>query len=539
LVIRVHTDLRRAVTRLAIAALIVGIACSCIAAVMGYLAYESWYRAHEATKYLSLGAHYVKLELDAFGDGNAKLALKYLHLAEEYLNKALQLDPKLGIAYYDLCVAFGNDGLFHHYYKLPNDTTFLQAIPWYRAHGDPEIYPGYPGSVWMVIAQRAFEKALYYCHKCLQFPDIKGLCYLQLGAIYYNYVDNYTARKNIVLKYYFEALKYRDQIYRHSGRYGLSALYQNIARTYLAMAEPWIAVKWYLKSFYTYPIDASVEHLIWSLIDLGNWSGAYWAAMQYLKHPNWESDLGLMPAAISAFYLGWPYYERGDLAKALSWWSKAIHYCNEIITKFGPSSDYYGEAARLKALIYMYEGLYYIKHGERSKGIDLLEKSRAMLLNDIKAMTDHILHPTIPAEVPGSYYERALAYYYIGVIDLELGEKSAALKMFSLAERDLLWLMNHPTLSNREVAHRNYYILSYIALAGLYTKLAHVTGNATYLSLAKSDLEKLQKILSTNPELAGWRMFFQRKFGKNIAEGLYQKIVEVGGIPVYFGVLEH
>ncbi|NPA97261.1 MAG: hypothetical protein GXO32_06635 [Crenarchaeota archaeon] len=535
----VHTALSRGMSRAGAIALAIGIAALVVAASMGYLAYASWYRSSQATKYLSLGAKYVNLELSAFGNGNASAALHYLRLAEEYLNKALQLDPKLGIAYYDLCIAFGNDGLFHHYYKLPNDTTFLQAIPWYLEHGNPQIYPGYPGSVWMKIAQSSFEKALYYCHKCLQFHNIVGLCYLQLGAIYYNYVDNYTARKNIVLRYYFEALKHLDQIKRYGGRYGVSSLYQNIARTYLAMAEPWIAVKWYLKSFYTYPIDASVEHLIWSLIDLGNWSGAYWAAMQYLKHPNWESDLGLMPAAISAFYLGWPYYSRGDLSGALHWWDKAIQYCNEIITRFGPSSDYYGEAARLKALIYMYEGLYYVDHGEKARGLQLLNLSKTMLEKDVKAMTEHIEHPTIPAEVPGSYYERALAYYYIGLIDLKEGAKDQALKMFKLAERDLLWLMSHPNVSNREVAHRNYYILSYIALAGLYVKLGHVLGNSTMFSEALSILNQLQHILNTNPELAGWRQFFERKYGSDIAKGLYEKMMSVGGIPVYFGVLEH
>ncbi len=531
--------MRKAMATAAVIALIIGIVATCLAGFFAYQAFSQWYRAREATKFLELGASYVNKELDAFSNGNASLALHYLRLAEEYLNKALELDPKLGIAYYDLCVAYGNDGLFHHYYKLPNDTTFLQAIPWYKEHGDPEIYPGYRGSEWMKIAQQAFEKAVYYCRKCLEYPDIKGLCYLQLGAIYYNYVDNYTARKNVVLRYYFEALKYIDQIRRYGGKYGVSSLYQNIARTYLAMAEPWIAVKWYLKSFYTYQIDASVEHLIWSLIDLGNWSGAYWAAMQYLKHPEWESDLGLMPAAIAAFYLGLPYYEKGDLGRALDWWSKAIEYCDEIITKFGPSSDYYGEAARLKALIYVYEGLYYAKHGNEKRALELLEMGKKMLLEDVKAMTSHIEHPTIPAEVPGSYYERALSYYYIGIIDLELNETSEALKMFKLAEKDLLWLRNHPGVSNREVAHRNYYILSYIALAGLYVKLSRVLHNSTYINLAKKDLEALQKVLMTNPELEGWRKFFERKYGSNIASELLRKMMEVGGIPVYFGVLEH
>ncbi len=519
----------------AIAAIVIGVACIIGAVVLAYM----WYRSVQAQYYLAEGAKYVSMELDAFGNGDAKKALEYFHKAVDYLKKALELNPNLGMAYYDLCVAYGNDGFFHHYYKLPWQPKFTDAIPWYKEHGDPELYPGYPGSKWMKIAQTAFEKALYYCRKCLQFPDIRGLCYMQLGAIYYDYVDNYTARKNIVLKYDFEALKYLDQIRKYGGKYAVSALYQNIARTYLAMAEPREAVKWYLKSFYTYQIDASVEHLIWSLIDLGNWTGAYWAAQQYLKHKEWESDLGLMPAAIAAFYLGWPSYAKGDLPKALSWWSKAVSYCDEIIKKFGPESDYYGEALRLKALIHMFEGLYYYSHGEKEKGLKLLEESYKMLEDDVKSMTDHIEHPTVPAEVPGSYYERALAYYYMAVIDLELGKKSEALSLFQKAIKDLKWLMNNPKVTNREVAHRNYYILSYIGLAGVYVKLAKVTGDKSYLDKAKSILESFEHVLKTDPELAGWKSYFESKYGTEIAKGLYERMVKLGGIPIYFGVLEH
>ncbi len=515
-------------------AVAVGIILLAAAIACGAYGYINWQKSKRISEDISKATEYINKELDAFANGDNEKALEYFKEAKKYLDDALKLDPNLGIAYYDLAVAYGNDGFFHHYYKFPNMTKFTQMIPWYLKHGDRDM------ARWMYWAQWAFENATYYAKKAAEYPNLKGLAYEQLGAIYYDYVDNYTARKNIVLKYDFLALKYSDQIKRYSGKYGLSALYTNIARTYLAMAEPWNASKWYWKSFYTYPIDTAYEHLIWALIDLGNWSGAYWVAMKYLEHKEWESDLGLMPAAISAFYLGYPYYEKGDYNKMMDWWNKALNYCNEIIKKFGPSSDYYGEAARLKALIYYYLGDYYLKHGNKDKGRDYLERSLKMLETDVKAMTDHIEHPEVPAEIPGSYYERALAHYYIGMILHELnGSVNDTLKEFRLAENDLIYLKDNPWMSNREVAHRNYYVLSYIALAGIYIKTANLTGNKTYMEKAKDLLENLKKILDSNVQLTGWREMFTRKYGENFAEGMYETMVKVGGVPVYFGVLEH
>ncbi len=494
------------------------------AVALGAYGYLNWRKTERINRDLKLADKYIKMELDAFGNGNNEKALKYFKKAVSLLKDALRLDPNLGIAYYELSVAYGNDGFFHHYYKFPNETKFTQAESWYLKYGNRKM------AEWMKWAQWAYENATKYAKMALRYEGIKGLAYEQLGAIAYDYYDNYTARKNIVLRYDFLALKYKDDIIRHAGKFGIAALYTNIARTYLAMAEPWNAAKWYWKSFHTYPIDTAYEHLIWALIDLGNWTGAYWVAMKYLQHKEWESDLGLMPAAIAAFYIGYPYYEKGDMATALKWWNRSIKYCNEIITKFGPSSDYYGEAARLKALIYYYLGV-----KENSKGY--LERSLKMLEDDVKAMTEHIKHPEVPAELPGSYYERALAHYYIALIKVRLNE--SYMNDLKSAERDLKYLIRNPWMSNREVAHRNYYVLSYIALAGLYVKMANLTGNKTYLKLAKDYLLRLQNILNKNVELTGWREMFERKYGKNIAEGLYRSIKRVGGIPVYFGILEH
>ncbi len=514
----------------------VGVVLLIIAVVLGIYGYTTMQKANQATKDVDIANQYIQKELDAFANNGPadRTAFNYFLKAKHYLDDAIKIDPNLGVAYYDLAVAYGNDGFFHHYYKFPNQTKFTQAIPWYLKHGNKKM------ANWMYWAQWAFENATYYAKKAAEFPELKGLAYQQLGAIYYDYADNYTMRKNVVLKYDFMALNYSDQILKHSGKYGLSALYTNIARTYLAMAEPKLAAKWYWKAFHTYPIDTAYEHLIWTLIDLGNWSGAYWVSMQFLKHKEWESDLGLMPAAISAFYLGYPYYEKGDYSKMMHWWNKSLEYCNEIITKFGQSSDYYGEAARLKALIYFYLGDYYIKHNNTQLGDKYIEKSLKMLQDDVKAMTDHINNPDVPAEVPGSYYERALAYYYIGLINSELGgNKSATMNSFEKAKSDLIYLRDNPWMSNREVAHRNYYVLSYIGLSGLYIKMYRLTGNETYLKLAKNTLEKFQNVLDSNKELVGWKHMFEDKYGKNFGEGIYKQMVKVGGIPVYFGVLEH
>ncbi len=509
---------------------IIGIVLLIVAITLGARAYISWEKSKRINEDLKLANDYIKKELDAFANGDNWKALEYFNKAKERLEDALKLDPNLGAAYYELALAYGNDGFFHHYYKFPNQTKFTQVIPWYLKYHNEKM------AKWMRWAQWAYENATKYAKKALEFPNIRGLAYEQLGAIAYNYYDNYTARKNIVLRYYFEALKYKDLIKKDSGKYGLSALYTNIARTYLAMAEPWNAAKWYWKSYRTYPIDTAYEHLIWALIDLGNWSGAYYVAMKYLEHKEWESDLGLMPAAIASFYMGYPYYEKGDYGRMMKWWNRSLRYCNEIIEKFGPSSDYYGEAVRLKALIFYYLGSYYVAHG-KGLGKKYLNESLRLLKDDVKAMTDHIEHPEVPAELPSSYYERALAHYYIGLIHEKLGQNPV--KDFEMAKVDLVYLMTNPWMSNREVAHRNYYVLSYIALAGLDIKMANVTNNSTYVKLAKDRLLQLQRVLKSNVELKGWREMFERKYGENFAEGMFKTMKKVGGIPVYFGVLEH
>ncbi|NPA69454.1 MAG: hypothetical protein GXO26_01480 [Crenarchaeota archaeon] len=527
------------------ACIIIGILCLIgIGVLAGYLVTTAA-RYHKALKYFEEGVKYVNLELDAFGNGDAKKALEYFHKAVYYLEEAIKLDPNLGMAYYDLCIAYGNDGFFHHYYKLPNDTTFTQAIPWYEKYMHNGCIPGpyapqYSGAYWMKLAQMAFEKAVYYCKLCIKkFPNIAPLCEAQLGAIYYDYCDNYTCREKLVLPYLFDALKHKDVILKYAGKFGLAAVYQNIARTYLAMAEPWLAVKYYEISIKLHPIDVAVEHIMWALIDLGKWYETYKWSLYYVSHWKFESDLGLMPGAVAAFYLGWPCYLNGDWACLEKWWGRAIKFCNIIITKFGPSSDYYGEACRLKSLIEYYLARWYIEHGEKKKGEELLMTAYKALEKDVEEMTDHLKCPGTPAEVPAAHYERALAYYYMAMIDLYFGHRQKAMEEFKKAEQDLLWLIEHPVLSNREVAHRNYYILGFIGLAGLYIKLYKVTGNPAYLTKAKQILMKLQEILNTNPEMKGWKELFERKYGTNIAMGLFERMLKAGGIPVYFGVLEH
>ncbi len=527
------------------ACIVIGILCIIGIGVLAAYLSSTWSKYSLAMKYFEQGVAAINNELDAFGNGNAKEALMWFHDAVNNLTKAIELNPNLGMAYYDLCVAYGNDGFFHHYYKLPNDTSFTQAIPWYEEYTRGKCIPGpyapdYSGAYWMKLAQEAFEKAVYYCELCIKkFPNIAPLCYAQLGAIYYDYCDNYTCREKLVLPYLFKALKYKDVIEKYAGKYGLAAVYQNIARTYLAMAEPWLAVEYYEKSIKLYPIDTAVEHIMWALIDLGKWYETFKWSKYYITHWKEESDLGLMPGAVAAFYIGWPCYKNGTWSCVEKWWGIATEFCNEIITKFGPSSDYYGEACRLKSLIEFYEAIWYIKHGKKELGMSMLKTAYKALEKDAEEMTDHIQCPGDPAEVPAAYYERALAYYYMAIIDLYFHNKAKAMEEFAKAIKDLEWLINHPVLSNREVAHRNYYILGFIGLAGVYIKLYNVTGNKTYLTKARNILYKLQDMLNTNPELKGWKLLFQRKYGTEIAEGLFKKMLEAGGIPVYFGVLEH
>jgi tetratricopeptide (TPR) repeat protein len=177
-----------------------------------------------------------------------------------------------------------------------------------------------------------------------------------------------------------------------------------------------------------------------------------------------ELDLALMPGAFAAFKLGK--------------YDEVIDYTSEVIKKF-PDSDYVAEAHRLRGMVYRIKG-------NEKQAEDDFNKAIAMCSDQIKS-------PGSPADIPGAYYERGLDYY-------NLGE-------YQKAANDFQYLINHPEVSDREVAHENYFLESHVALASVYSKLGK---NDEAVRL----LQETLNILSTDPELQGWNKYVRNDIEK-------------------------
>ncbi len=365
--------------------------------------------------------------------------------AIELFNKAIRQDPKDADAYWNLGNTYAHeDTYFHHYNKLPHQ-TYIQAG--------------------LRNQEEAFEDAVRNFKKAMEIdPGYTAISHFGLGNAYYDYYDLYKDTRDYVIPQYRAALRDPGSILSKIGRIGLAMVYTNLGRAYLHMAELNDAYKAYKKALSIYPVDIAMEHLTPVCLELGKYNEAYKVASDYIKKARSEHsdelDLALMPGSFAAFKLGK--------------YNEVIDYTSEVIKKF-PSSDYVAEAHRLRAMVYRI-------NGDEEQAKNDLEKAIDMCSEQIKS-------PGAPADIPGAYYERGLDYYNLGEC------KKAA--------NDFQYLIDHPEISDREVAHENYFLESHIALASIYSRLGK-TPKATEL------LQETLNILSNDPELQGWNKYVRK-----------------------------
>ncbi len=421
----------------------------------------NWVKVSEAN-------HYYVLGLKALNNGDYSKAI-------HYFMKSLSYDPSNWMAWYNLGVAASEPDIFHRYFKICGED--------FTSSNHPAM------QVMFNLAKEAFEECMRLSKDCVP------LAHFGLGNMYFDYYCHYINREKYVLPQYLEALKGKDVILKYLGKEGLAALYTNLARVYLAMAEVDKARYYYHLANKLYPIDTAYEHLMWVELEKGNYTGVLKLMKVYVKLWSEEADLALAPAAIAAMHLGR--------------YSDVLKYASEIIKKF-PESAYVGEAYRLIAEVML-------KEGKVSEAIKYLRK-------DVEVCSDvlRISNFPIPGDVPGAFYERGVAYF-------KLGEVTGNKTYYELATKDFEWLVNHPRISNREVAHRNYYLLGHAALACTYAKLG-------MFSKAKELLKKVINQLRTDPNFTGWRKLVLGTFTKLYNEVSAGKAPE---IPHELTELEH
>ncbi len=421
----------------------------------------NWYRVRLASHYYSLG-------IKALNNGEYSKAIYYLI-------KSLSYDPNNWRAWYNLGVAVSEPDEYHRYFKVCGES--------FSDSNHPAM------QVLFNLTVKAFKEVIKLN------PRMAPLAWFGLGNAYFDYYCYYVNRAKYVLPAYLNALKGKDVIYKYLGREGLAALYTNLARVYLAMAEVGKAREYYVKAISIYPIDTAYEHLMWVELELGNYSGVLKLMSKYVKMWGFEADLALAPASIAAFKMGK--------------YGLVLKYAGEIIKHF-PESDYLGEAYRLCAEVYLKEGL-------KAKAIQYLKKD-VKVCSDVLQISDF----PIPGEVPPAWYERGVAYF-------ELAQITGNKTYYELAAENFKWLINHPKVANREVAHRNYYLMAHAALACTYAKLGE-------FAKAKELMVKLLNMLKTNPNYVGWRKLILKSMEK-----LYSEIAagKAPGIPEVLTELEH
>ncbi len=410
----------------------------------------------------SMAQHYFKLGLEALNEGEYTKAI-------EYFMESIAHDPHNWRAWYELGVALSQPDLFHRYFKICGES--------FTDSNHPAMQVLYEMSLW------AFSKCANLSSEC------RPLASFGIGNANFDYYCYYTNRERYVVPPYLEALKHIDVIRKYLGKEGVAALYTNLARVYLSMAEIEKAREYYLKAISIYPIDTAYEHLMWVELERGNYSGVLKLMKVYVSRWKEEADLALAPAAWAALNLG-----KYDLA---------AKYAEEIVKRF-PSSDYVGEAYRLLAIVALH-------HGDVEKAIEYLKK-------DVEVCSDvlNIASFPIPGDVPGAFYERGLAYLMLANVT---GDRSYLEK----ALKDFEWLVNHPRISCREVAHRNYFVYGSIALAITYAKLG-------LWSNASKVLHNLIEKISTDPNMVGWRkliMPYLQSLAKEIEEHKVPKLPQL------------
>jgi len=378
--------------------------------------------------------------------------------AIEHFTKAIELDPANVDAYYNRGICYTEGERFHHYDKLPQQ-TYIEAG--------------------LEDEEKAYQSAMADFNKALELDPNYALAYFGKGNAYYLYVDSYADRTTKVIPEYEKALEHKDWILDKVGVEGVATIYTNLGRTYFAMCEMDKAYENYKKALDLAPIDTALEHQAPVCIELGKYAEAYELATEYIDmaEGSEEFDLALMPGMMAAYHL-----EKYD---------EAIEYGNEIVATF-PDSGYVAGAYRFLAKIYKEKG----NEAQAREHIDAA----------INVCTDIISsEETGVAEIPGAYYERGLAYF-------DIGEYQEAIS-------DFKYLVDHPEIANREIAHENYYFEGYIGLACAYSQIG------------KNDEAKqvLQNVLSLleKPDFRGYK-----KYRKDGVEALLNKISAGEAIPI-------
>jgi len=366
-------------------------------------------------------------------------------------------------AYYNRGICYTQK--FHHYDKLPKQ-TYVEAG--------------------LEDEEEAFQKAMADFNKVLELDPNYALAYFGKGNAYYLYVDSYTDRATKVIPEYEKALEHKDWIQNKVGVKGVAAIYTNLGRTYLAMAEMDKAYENYKKALNLAPIDSALEHQAWVCVELGKYDEAYEIATKYIKmaEGSEEADLALMPGMMAA----------DNLKK----YDEAIKYGNEIVKTF-PDSGYVAGAHRFLAKIYKEKG----NNAQTKKELD----AAINMCTDVINSKD-----TGVADIPGAYYERGLSYF-------DLGEYETAIN-------DFKYLIDHPEISNREIAHENYYFEAHIALACAYSQVGkndeakHVLDDALKL-LNKPDFQAYRKYRKSDVET----LLKEINEGKSVSIPLMYKII--------------
>ena len=378
--------------------------------------------------------------------------------AIDCFTKEIERDPENVDAYYNRGICYTEGERFHHYDKLSGQ-TYIEAG--------------------LEDEEEAFQRAMADFNKALELDSNYALAHFGKGNAYYLYVDSYTDRETKVIPEYEKALEYKDWIFDKVGVEGVAAIYTNLGRTYFAMCEMDKACESYKEALDLARIDTALEHQAPVCVELGKYDEAYELATEYIAmaEGSEEFDLALMPGMIAGYHL-----EKYD---------EAIEYGNEIIETF-PDSGYVAGAHRFLAKIYTEKG----NEAQAREHIDAA----------INMCTDMIdSEETAVIDIPGAYYERGLAYF-------DIGEYEKAINDFN-------YLVDHPEIANREIAHENYYFEGHIGLACAYSQVGENDE-------AKQVLQNTLSLLD-EPDFQGYKNY--RKAG---VEALLNKINAGESIPI-------
>jgi tetratricopeptide (TPR) repeat protein len=461
----------------------------CIIGAIGLVAYGyTTYKAeYLAAKYTNEG---IPILREAIANSN----MTAYKLADHYFDMAIKADPYYAWAWYNKANVYANSDHFYHYDKYTYQT--------YEQAG-------------LEDEQKSYETAMKCVNKFIELdPKDAPIGYELIGAANYIYYDTYPDKVKYVLPPNSKALAGIDDIYRVSGKGGTASLLANIARTYLSMGEFNDSYKYYMYSQitdpkenpmvkYAIPEGPAFEHLVWSAIILAELhdphityakanSQCHMFVDNYGPKMDWTMDLGYMPTAVSAYQLGK--------------YDEVLKCCDLILNKYSdPSSDdlddysaYYGEANRYIAMVDM-------KRGNKTDAIKHLNENIRFSSMMVPPADDY------PADIPVGYYERGLAYYYLGKYT---GNESD----YKMALKDFKYLADNPNVSNRFVAHENYYFLGSVMTGCTYAKLGDYDNAQKYLKKALDEL-------STNEQLVGYNKYF-RKDTENIYKQMQNKNFE-------------